>query len=625
MQLVRHERNRVLIVDDQPEIHGDFQEMLSPSPVSPLLEDMAAAFSDQPTKAFLPEFELLHAFDGEEACDMLRTARASNHPIAVAFVDIRMPPGIDGVETTRRLRTIDSDIEVVLMTAYTDKSLSEIIHGMAAPHKLLYIRKPFSREEIQQLTLSLAGKWNIEQALAEKQRLLAASHQRLEAVLDATEDALAMYDDEGRLMFANRRYEGLFNLGKEELKAIAPDALTGRFERRFHEPGQEGRLLFEVGGRAAQDAPAGQPPERRLVYQSTVPVRDGQDAIGHLMVYRDVSTEIEIERVKAEVLHLRRELELVQSFDGIVGDAPRMREVYALMERAMDSDVTVLIRGESGTGKEVVAKSFHLNGLRKDGPFIAINCAAIPESLIESELFGHEQGAFTGATRQRLGAFERAKGGTIFLDEIGDMPLALQSKLLRVLQEREIQRVGGTASISIDIRLIAATNRNLEVAVRTGDFRNDLFYRLAVFPIVLPALRERREDIPALANHFLEKHGERLGKSIGSMSTAALGALLHYDWPGNVRELENAVERAVLLETTEVLQVGNLPPELSPFTDSPPDAPGAILPLWEVERRAIVHALDLSAHNVADAAQALGINRATLYRKLKKYDLPATS
>ena len=627
MEFAENDNNRVLIVDDQPDIHGDFQEMLTPSPVVALLDDLAAAFGDQPAAAFLPKFELFHASEGEEACDIVRSAKTSNCPIAVAFVDIRMPPGIDGVETTRRMREIDSDIEIVLMTAYTDKSLSEIIHGMASPHKLLYIRKPFSREEIQQTTLSLVGKWNIEQALAEKQRLLTASHQRLEAVLNATEDAMAMYDAEDRLVFANRRYERLFDLGKEELKNIAPDALAGRFEKQFQELGLEGRLLFEAGGQAVKDAVAEQAPGQRLFYQSTAPVQDGQAVIGRLVVYRDVSKEIEIEQMKAEVLHLRKELEMTRSFDSIVGDSPRMREMFGLMERAVESDITVFIQGESGTGKEMVAKSFHLNGPRKNEPFVAINCAAIPETLIESELFGHEKGAFTGATKQRLGAFERAKGGTIFLDEIGDMPPALQSKLLRVLQEREIQRIGGTASITIDVRLVSATNKNLEAAVKVGDFRGDLFYRLAVFPIVLPPLRERREDIPLLAGHFLRKHSEHFGKSIGSISAAALGVLLQYNWPGNVRELENAIERAVLLETTEVLQVGSFPPELSPLVASRHNSsdPTAILPLSEIERQAIVHALDLSAHNVADAAQALGVNRATLYRKLKKYDLPASS
>ena len=609
---------RVLIVDDQPDIHVDFREMLGPDPVASALGDLEDAFGGEPA-AFLPAFELLHASGGEEACNLLRDARGSGRRIAVAFVDIRMPPGIDGVETTRRMRRIDSDIEIVLMTAYTDKSLSEIIHGMAAPHKLLYIRKPFSREEIQQITLSLVGKWNVEQTLAQERRRLAAGHRRLEAVLDASEDAMAMYDAEDRLVFANRRYGTLFDMGNEELKRVAPEALAARLGRRIREPGREGRLLFEAGAPAA--------PEQRLIYQLTLPVHQGRQVIGRLVVYRDVSKDIEIERMKAEVVHLRAELEITRPFDGIVGDSPRMREVYALMERAVESDITVLIRGESGTGKEVVAKSLHLKGLRGNGPFVAINCAAIPEALIESELFGHEQGAFTGATRQRLGAFERARGGTIFLDEIGDMPLVLQSKLLRVLQEREIQRVGGTAAIGVDVRLIAATNKNLETAVKAGDFRGDLFYRVAVFPIMLPPLRERREDIPLLARHFLAKHADRLGKPITGISTAALGVLLQYDWPGNVRELENAIERAVLLETSETVQLGNLPPELSPVVvSSPASSPlSAIVPLSEIERQAVLHALEVSAHNVAVAARALGVNRATLYRKLKKYDLPVHS
>jgi len=284
----------------------------------------------------------------------------------------------------------------------------------------------------------------------------------------------------------------------------------------------------------------------------------------------------------------------------------------------------VLIRGKSGTGKELVAKSFHFNSLRKQGPFLAINCAAIPEALIESELFGHEKGAFTGAAKQRIGAFERARGGTVFLDEIGDMPLVLQAKLLRVLQEREIQRIGGTISIPVDVRVIAATNKDLESRVKSGEFREDLYYRIAVFPIVVPPLRERREDIPLLARHFLQKHAERTEKSMNGISNAALRLLLQYDWPGNVRELENAIERAVLLETTDVLQVNSLPPQLSPIVASPRDqtAPTAVLPLAEVERQALIHALEFSANNVTEAARVLGLNRATLYRKLKKYGLP---
>ena len=629
IELETYDNNRVLIVDDQAEIHDDFAEMLKSGLSGASTDDLATDFLSESSRIFLPQFELLHASGGEEACRIMRDAKAAHRPIAVAYVDIRMPPGIDGVETTRRMREIDGDVEVVIMTAYTDKSLSEIVHGMTSLHKLLYIRKPFSREEIQQITLSLIGKWNIEQVLADQQRLLTASHQRLEAVLDATGDAMAMYDTAGHLVFANKGYEDLCDLTERELKELPQDALATHFEERFQEPmlpDLEPRFFLEDRENLVQEVATGQLPRQRLFYKSAAPVHDDrQDVMGHLVVYRDVSRDIEIERMKAEVLRLRAELETTYSFAGIIGDSPKMRQMYALMRQAVDSDTTVLIHGESGTGKELVARSFHFNGPRKQEPFLAVNCAAIPETLIESELFGHEQGAFTDATSQRIGVFERAKGGTIFLDEIGDMSLALQARLLRVLQEREVQRVGGTTPIRVDVRVIAATNKNLEAAVKAGAFREDLFYRLAVFPIPVPPLRERREDLPLLANHFLKKHAERLGKAINGFSTAALRVVLQYDWPGNVRELENALERAILLETTEVLQVANLPPDLLPNVTPRrnPAPPAALMPLAETERRAIADALDRSAYNIAETARALGVNRATLYRKLKKYGLPA--
>ena len=296
-----------------------------------------------------------------------------------------------------------------------------------------------------------------------------------------------------------------------------------------------------------------------------------QSSTGHVVIYRDVSREVESEQMKAEVLRLRAELGTTYGFDGMVGKSNRMRDLYALMQRAAESDITVLVQGESGTGKELVARLIHYNSPRKTGPFVAVNCAAIPETLIESELFGHERGAFTGASTRRIGQFERAQGGTVLLDEIGDMPIALQAKLLRVLEEREIQRVGGTSAIPIDIRVISATNRDLEVAVKEGGFRADLFYRLAAFPFVIPPLREHREDIPLLAAQFLKDHAERAGESIRGISPAALQRLLAYDWPGNVRELKNAIERAVLLETADRLQVNNLPSQLSAL---PPSSTG---------------------------------------------------
>ena len=629
MEFRDHGNNRVLIIDDQKEIHDDFTEMLTPGMEKGSADDLAAAFVAEEDPSFLPEFELLHATSGEEACRIAEAGKESNRPVAVVYVDIRMPPGIDGIETIRRMRKFDRDVEVVIMTAYADKSLSEIVRDLELMHKVLYIRKPFSREEIQQITLSLVGKWNVERALAEKQRQLAASHQRLEAVLDATGDAMAMYDSTGSLVFANCAYEKMLDLAESELRKISSGAFAEQFKRKFRDPNLpdvEAGFLFEGNGSLVEGTTAGQIPRQRLFYRSTTPVHDSRGkVIGDLYVYRDVSEEIEVERMKAEVLRLRTELETAYSFEGMVGASPSMQQVYALMKKAAESDITVLIRGESGTGKELVARSFHFNSSRRKGPFLAINCAAIPESLIESELFGHEQGAFTGATKRSLGAFERAQGGTLLLDEIGDMKLALQAKLLRVLQEREIQRVGGTVTIPVDVRVIAATNKNLEDTVKAGEFREDLFYRITAFPILIPPLRKRREDIPVLANHFLKKHTENTDKSITGISTAALRLLLLYDWPGNIRELENAIERAVLLETTEVLQANNLPPQLSPLVASSSGhlAPAAVLPLAQVERQALIHALEATNRNVTRAAQALGINRSTLYRKLKKYDLLA--
>ena len=623
MEQTVENNNRVLIVDDQEDIHRDFVEILKPGAAHASADELADAFVNDEAPFQLPEFELLHAVSGEAACGIVEAALESNRPIALAYVDIRMPPGIDGLETIRRIRKLDQSVEIVIMTAYTDKSLLEIVTDMEFLHKLLYIRKPFAREEIQQTTISLVGKWNVERTLADKQRQLTRSYRRLEAVLDATADAVAMYDTAGRLVFANQRYEELFDMAESKLREISPEALT----KRFQDPGLhdlEGRLFFEEGGEVVAEAGAGPSSAQRLFFRSTAPVRGaGEDGTGNLVVYRDVSREIEVERMKAEVLRLRGELEATYSVPGMVGGSDAMQQVYALVRQAAESDISVLVQGETGTGKEIVARSLHFNSIRKNGPFLAINCATLPATLIESELFGHEEGAFTGATRRKRGIFERAEGGTILLDEIGEMPLPLQARLLRVLQEKEIHRLGGTATIPIDVRVIAATNKNIEGEVRAGVFRQDLFYRLAVFPIEIPPLRERREDIPPLADHFLKKYAERIDKTIGGLSVAALRALLQHDWPGNVRELENAIERAVLLETNAVLQADNLPPQL--FTQAsgqggqPGDGP--VLPMEVVERRTLAHALQALGNNVTEVSRALRVSRATLYRKLKKYDL----
>ena len=620
--------NRVLVVDDQPEIHDDFGEMLRSGIAEWAADDLAAVFLPEEAPAPFPDFELLHATSGEDACEVVRAGREAERPVTLAYVDVRMPPGIDGVETIRRIRRIDRDVELVIMTAYTDKRLPEIVRDMELLHKLLYIRKPFAREEIQQITLSLVAKWNVERELAQRRRQLVIDRQRLEAVLDATGDAIAMYDVAGRLAFANRWYEKLFGATAGELAEVPADAAASRFTEWYRESGAPETLSLGEGGHLVRKSASDRAPDRRLFHRSKRHVHDdGENLIGDLFVYRDVSREIEVERMKAEVLRLRSELETTWSFDGMLGSSTAMQRVYGLMKRALEANgLPVLVRGESGTGKELVARCLHFNGPRKAGPFLAVNCAAVPESLFESELFGHERGAFTGATQRRIGHFERSAGGTILLDEIGDMQPVLQAKLLRVLQEREIRRVGGEALIPVDIQVIAATNQNLEEAIAAGRFREDLYWRIAVFPIEIPPLRDRPEDIPELAEHFLRKYAERNERSVRGISIGALRRLLRHDWPGNVRELDSAIARAVLIETTDVLQESSLPPLGSRSTPARqgPEAAGrrtGVRPLEEVERQALVDALETCGNNVTRAASALGIHRATLHRKLKSYGL----
>jgi DNA-binding NtrC family response regulator len=335
-----------------------------------------------------------------------------------------------------------------------------------------------------------------------------------------------------------------------------------------------------------------------------------------------VANAVDYRRLKEENRNLRRDLRDRYDFSSIIGRSSAVTEVFDLMEKALDNDVTVLITGESGTGKELVAKAIHYNGTRREKPFVVVNCASIPDALIESELFGHVRGAFTGALRDRRGKFESADGGTIFLDEIGDLKLELQSKLLRVLQEGEVERVGEGKPHRVDVRVIAATHKDLEGLVEKGLFREDLYYRVSVFPVHLPLLRERREDIPLLSEHFLKKHSPSLRSA--EMTGECLELLMRYDWPGNVRELENVIERAVVLSRGEPITPSHLPPKL--LASKPPESPLVELPeegirLEELERSLIEKALEKAAGNRARAARLLGISRPTLIYRIEKYGM----
>ncbi|TYT76023.1 sigma-54-dependent transcriptional regulator [Desulfobotulus mexicanus] len=331
-----------------------------------------------------------------------------------------------------------------------------------------------------------------------------------------------------------------------------------------------------------------------------------------------------MEHVRLKDENYRLKAQAGELFDSrnIVGKSPAMRQLLETLTQAAPAEATVLVTGESGTGKELVAGAIHYNSPRRNGPFVKINCAAITETLLESELFGHERGSFTGADRRKEGRLVQAQGGTLFLDEISSMPMSMQAKLLRVLQERELTRVGGEDVIRLDVRVVAATNIPLEDMVKEGSFREDLYYRLNVVTLKLPALRERREDIPLLADRFLKDFSEKNRKDIKGFSPQAMDRMLRHGWPGNVRELMNSIERAVVLSTGAYLEAGLMLPDFFDEQPLPPIIePEAILPLEEVEKTTIIRTLHALNGNKSETARQLGITRKTLHKKLKSYGL----
>jgi two-component system, NtrC family, response regulator AtoC len=344
-----------------------------------------------------------------------------------------------------------------------------------------------------------------------------------------------------------------------------------------------------------------------------------------------VSKALEKQQLLSENMYLRRQLQGRFEFNNIIGTSPAMNLVFERMSRIVKSDSSVLITGESGTGKELVARALHFNGTRRDRPFIAVNCSAIPETLLESELFGHVRGAFTGAVKDKAGKFEAANHGTIFLDEIGTLPLHLQSKLLRVLQEQEVERVGSNKTTKLHVRVISATNSDLENMVKRGEFREDLYYRLNVIPLHLPPLRERQQDIIYLTAFFLDKQCRLMGRAPCSISKQALEALEQYSWPGNVRELENLIERMIVLTDAAVITIDDVPAKIVGNKDvdealsvtMPSQGVNLVATISRIEQSLISQALESAGGVKAKAAALLGINRTTLVEKIKRLKMGA--
>jgi len=438
----------------------------------------------------------------------------------------------------------------------------------------------------------------------------------LEAILDSLVEGIVTLDPA-------RRITGINRAACEILEVEKPQALTsdcrGLFGERFCAEASQIREAVEQGRpienlMARLDAPQG--PPKMLNFRTGLLRGPGGEPRGSVVVFRDVT----------ELMTLKADLARRYRLHEIVGKSKPMQEVFELIEEVADSDASVLVQGESGTGKELVARAIHHLGPRSSGPFVAVNCSALAEGLLESELFGHVEGAFTGAVRDKRGRFEAAAGGTIFLDEIGDLAPSIQVKLLRVLQQRVIERVGSDEPAPVDIRVIAATHRPLAEMVDSGRFRQDLYYRLRVVPIELPALRQRRDDLPLLVQHFVDRFAEQTGRPIERVGSDALTMLLDYPWPGNVRELENAVEYAFVKCRAGEILPAHLPPEIrSPRCDAPQPAASCQVNLRvdpaHDERERVRSTLDATGWNVARAARRLGISRTTLYERIRRHGL----
>ncbi len=524
--------------------------------------------------------ETAESFD--EALDQLASCSFD-----LVFCDIFLG-GRSGIELLEELRRRGQNMPVVMITGAPEvESAAEALRLGAYD----YLPKPVRRDAL----LRIADKALQFKRLSDEKEKIQAN---LQAVFRSVKDGLVTVDRDLNLIQANE--------AARRLCALAPDMTGKPITAKLPCTGACAELLRQAvetrqpleRNRLTCQPSAGRP---RVVSLAATPLQDPYgEYTGAVLVVRD-ETRIDT---------LERRLQDRQRFHGMVGHSAPMQEVYGLLETLADVPTTVLVAGESGTGKELVARALHEGGARRNAPLVKVNCAALSDNLLESELFGHIKGAFTGAVRDKIGRFEAAHGGTIFLDEIGDISPALQLRLLRVLQEREIERVGDNRPIKVDVRVVAATNQDLAEKIRKGQFREDLFYRLKVVTVKLPPLRQRREDIPLLSEHFIDRFNRKLDRRVRGLATEAMERLLAYSWPGNVRQLEHALEHACILCRDEMIDTHHLPEEMLDQADGSEQETGP-----EQIRRALAE----SGGNKAKAARLLGISRRTIYRKLEEY------
>jgi len=502
------------------------------------------------------------------------------------FLDILL--GSDsGIDALRVCRGQQPLCPVVMITGSPDVGTAADALRLGA---FDYIHKPIRHDTLMRLTSkALEHKRLVDQGEAYRARL--------RAIFQSVKEAIITVDRELVITDLNEAARVMFGCDEDVIGMALPQLLAGN-----------SACVDLVRNTLSTTAPTDifrvemrlQHGEAHVMSLTTAPLIDEVGTtLGVVMTLRD-ETRLDF---------LERDLSERQRFDRLIGTSAKMQEVYRLIEALADVDTTVLITGESGTGKELVAESLHLRSARHNRPLVRVNCAALPETLLESELFGHVKGSFTGATQDKIGRFQRADGGTILLDEIADISPALQVRLLRVLQQREIEKVGGSEPVPVDIRVVAATHRNLLERVNRGEFREDLYYRLKVFEIRLPPLRERFEDIPLLVEHFVEKFNKRFKRQVAGVSASVLKVLHRYDWPGNVRELEHVIEHAFVLCRDGRIDLSHLPVELG--ADAEASAEGK-----DINHKELIDAIAAAGGNKSKAAIALGISRRTIYRKI---------
>jgi two-component system, NtrC family, response regulator HydG len=440
-------------------------------------------------------------------------------------------------------------------------------------------------------------------------------------VVDSIQDGVLIVDPGGTIVSVNRAFEEITGYSREEILGKSCATLNcSSCEIAREEKGCHWCVMFRKGRLSKQRCTLIRKDGRTVtILKNASVIKDSDGAVtGAVETMTDITALVSRE---TQIENFRRELSAEDRFHGMIGASSAMRKVFDLIDNAAQSDAPVIVYGESGTGKELVARAIHEAGNRRKKPFVKVNCAALNESLLESELFGHVKGAFTGAIREREGRFEAAHEGNIFLDEIGDLPLATQVKLLRVLEEKVVERVGDNRSIRVDVRIISATNRNLSQLIENGSFREDFFYRINVIPIRMPPLRERREDIPLLAESFFRRVQMKSGKPIQTISRAALDALMNYHWPGNVRELRSSFEYAVVACPGPCIEPEHLPAQLTKPQPACAASATAAVSLDEVKRQRLVEALRETGGNQSETARRLGISRTSVWNQMKRFQL----